>query len=197
VSSIIHQFQVKKKNIHVIPDAIKHFPCRKTAGVERRMNLAIFACFQQCKKKIRLRQRFTTGKGYPSEGFVMENRVFFDFIQHLVYGQFPSCHFACLRQTGIRAASARHTPIRVSEKAWFLATDGIFRTYRNTFHAADAPAYGIELFPGNKLALGIVAPPAGQRTSFHKNSCPDSRTIMDGKFFYIEDDSAFHTQHDT
>jgi hypothetical protein len=126
----------------------------------------------------------------------MESRVFFDFIQHLVYGHFPSGHFACLRQTGIHAASARHASIRVSEKPKFPVTNGIFRTHCNTFHAADTPVYGIELFPGNKLAFGIVAPPAGQGTSFHKNSCPDSRTIMDRKFFYVKDDSAFHTLHD-
>jgi hypothetical protein len=74
--------------------------------------------------------------------------------------------------------------------------DGIFRTRGQAFPAADTTADGIEFFPANPLTLGIVAPPAGQGAAFEKNGCPDSRTIVDGKFFYIKDDSAFHVSYD-
>jgi hypothetical protein len=54
----------------------------------------------------------------------------------------------------------------------------------------------MELFPGNPMALGIVTPPAGQGAAFQKNSRSDSGTIVNGKFFYIKDDSAFHASYD-
>jgi len=48
---------------------------------------------------------------------------------------------------------------------------------------------------GNIQPLGIMAPPAGQRASFKKNSCPDTGPIVDGILFYVENDSAGHGRY--
>jgi hypothetical protein len=42
------------------------------------------------------------------------------------------------------------------------------------------------------LTLGIVAPPAGERTAFKKYSGADSRTIMCGKSHDVEDTGSPH-----
>jgi hypothetical protein len=160
------------------------------------MNMAVFTGFQERKQKIRLRQGLSSGKGYPAGRRIIKNRVFFNLDHHLADGQFPSGHFAGLRKTDIRALSALQTFFRVCAEPGFHFLDGVLRTHCQAFAAADTPAEGIELFPANPLALGIVAPPAGKWTAFEKNSCPDSRTIMDGIFFYIKDDSAFHILYD-
>ena len=43
------------------------------------------------------------------------------------------------------------------------------------------------------LALGIVAPHAGQRAAFQKDGGADAGAVMDGKFFYVKNDARGHT----
>ena len=52
-------------------------------------------------------------------------------------------------------------------------------------------------FPEDQLsfgldALGIVAPPTVQGTSFKKDSGADAGAVMDGIFFYVKDNAFFH-----
>lgn len=52
-------------------------------------------------------------------------------------------------------------------------------------------------FPEDQLffgldALGIMAPPTVQGTSFKKDSGADAGAVMDGIFFYVKDKALFH-----
>jgi hypothetical protein len=63
------------------------------------------------------------------------------------------------------------------------------RTSRLTSSTADAAIFAEYQFPRPGLALGIVAPPTSERTSFEENRGANSWTVVNGEFFYIKNSS--------
>jgi hypothetical protein len=62
----------------------------------------------------------------------------------------------------------------------------IFRTNRNTGSALYTFGGGIHLFNPSGYTLGIVTPCAMQVTTFKKDDNTDTRPVIDGISFYIE-----------
>jgi hypothetical protein len=69
------------------------------------------------------------------------------------------------------------------------ASDGALRAGRYARAAADAAVFPQHQLGRHDLALGVVTPPAAQRTSLEENGGPNPRPIVDGELFDVEDDA--------
>ena len=65
--------------------------------------------------------------------------------------------------------------------------DGVLRTGGNAIAAMAAPLLEIQQLGLQPLTFGIMAPPAGERTTFEEDGGADSGSILRGKPHDIED----------
>ena len=108
--------------------------------------------------------------------------------------QFPCGYLATDLFTGFA-----RTDLRAGEtvRAWWTGKRNTFRfktkcPLRAAFDAlpaADASFFFVSHKGLRFNAFRVVAPPAGQRASFHKNRTADPRAVMDGVFLDIKNDA--------
>ena len=186
VPGIVHQLEIVQEQIHVFADAVQRFPRRKTAGVHSSMDLLLFTRSEESEQKVSLEQWFSAGEGHASTGLVVEGDVPFDLRHHLRHRHFLAYHFASFGVADLDAGSGENAFLPIGGYHITVPGDGALGADLQAGPAPDALAFPQHQLRRRGLPLGIVTPPATQRTSFEENRGTDTWPVVDGELFYIK-----------
>jgi len=134
-----------------------------------------------------LAEWFSSREGHSPSGFLVKELVSDKFIHHILGSYFLSDDFPRAWITIQNTFTANSASGLISDD---FAIDNRNRPFRAGIQAglaAQAAFCSKDQLSFKGLALRIVAPAAGQRTAFHKNGGANSRTVMNGKPFDVED----------
>lgn len=145
-------------------------------------------------------QRLTARKGNPAPCFFVEHPVSVYYTQKL----FPAYDFTCYRQ-GILRADCRTVPTIITSapvNTVYSTPENVHLlfTYLRT-HPTSCTFISIEhIVRFRRDGFRIMAPSAMQRTTFHKDGCPYSRSILqteslDVKYPYPHYPTSFSTSN--
>jgi hypothetical protein len=185
---IIYQLEVVQKQVHVFPDVIQSFPGCEAAGVQGSVNLFFFAGPKESEQKVQLKQRLSARKGYASPRFVVKWDVPFDLGHHLRHSHFLACDLARFSVADLNTIPTERTVLSIGEYHITVPGDCTLRTDRLASPTPDTPTFSEYQFWLRSLALGIVAPPATQRTSFEKNRGTNTWPVVNGEFLDVKND---------
>jgi hypothetical protein len=151
------------------------------------MKFCFFAFYQQFSQKVRLQQRFTTREGDPSAGVLVKQIVFFYFSGDFFHRHIPARYSkrSGAARCGTKPAVIAYRPV----KQPFSVNNSvaILRAHFNTFTTTDTFLQKKHHLRGCLQSFRVMAPLTTQGTALQENAEPQTRAIMYGKFFNVED----------
>jgi hypothetical protein len=79
VSCVIPDLEIEEHALQPWQQPIDNLSRGKPAGIQRRMDFPLVAGREQRFQKLRLGQRFPTGKGHAAAGLIVKQLILFDF----------------------------------------------------------------------------------------------------------------------
>ena len=170
----------------MIDDRSPSRPGGKAATFHGCMDMLLLASLQKCGDEIRLHGRFASPDGHSAVGPPVKRNVLFNLMEKPIHRVTFSRHFQCLICALFRTHPTAVTNLSVNPNQIVLRPlHSFLRAYLYT--GAAFPAFIRIVDDLHDLVLGMWrrAPDALQRTTLHENYSPDTRAIVNRKWFNI------------
>ena len=182
---VLYVVEVEIRAFHRVDDDA---PAHEAAGVERPVIAGPPAGVQRLEEKFRLHEGLAAGEG-DAAAVAEEYLVLVELRHQLFDGVTPAAKFARLGRADVAAFAAAVAEAVVRNERAAACGDRSVRTAPDAGAAADALFAAEEHRRHHRLALGIMAPPAGERASFEMHRGARAGAVVYRIFFYVEDDS--------
>ena len=130
------------------------------------MNIVPRAGLQHGQKKIRLAERFASGKGDSAAGLIEKRDIPFEGSQKVRNPDGPARALPCFHRTDLDAVTAVPAEVCVDADALGAARQGMGGAVFDAKPTPRASAWKIDLLGDLIRVLRIVTPPTVQRTAF-------------------------------